>query len=436
MKLIMTMTVRDEVDILEANLLYHLERGVDAFVIVDDHSEDGTSEILEKYRRQGEVHIFPRPDRPVLQGELATVMARFAATHLRADWVIGNDADEFWWPDLGSLSDVLNEIPKQYGAIAAPRTEFIPRPQADGFFADRMIVREAFPARDLSKEVRDSGKRALRDDREVLSGAPAPSTRTFEAPKWAHRAHHRVVVNTGNHGVTVPGLRKLRGWFPINVMHFPIRSYAQWERKLHHAMRAEASGYYWEGIGPREQDLVGERLQGLYRHLALDDDKVKAGKNDGSLVIDRRLQVFFARSGWPLGVHGTSQAPSASRELAVEPGAHHDEALQDSCASSERQARLVGSIVEYERLTDWQKEKESRRGKRAARGEKNATRELRAAERHMRKPEVAVLMRLRRLEVGRKTLLGGGALAGLALAGLALVWIGPTRSRASCSPPC
>src|ERR1039458_1887987 len=53
MKLVMTLLVRNEADIIEANLEYHLAQGVD-FVIVTDHgSEDGTSEILREYERMG-----------------------------------------------------------------------------------------------------------------------------------------------------------------------------------------------------------------------------------------------------------------------------------------------------------------------------------------------------------------------------------------------
>ncbi len=49
MKLVMTLLVRNEEEILEANLDYHLAQGV-SFVIVTDHgSTDATPEILEGY---------------------------------------------------------------------------------------------------------------------------------------------------------------------------------------------------------------------------------------------------------------------------------------------------------------------------------------------------------------------------------------------------
>src|SRR6266545_616413 len=47
------MVVRDEADLLDAQLAYHLNAGVD-FVIVTEHgSQEGTAEILESYAREG-----------------------------------------------------------------------------------------------------------------------------------------------------------------------------------------------------------------------------------------------------------------------------------------------------------------------------------------------------------------------------------------------
>ena len=59
----MTLVVRDEVDIVDAQIEYHLNAGVD-FVLATDHdSRDGTTDILEKYVRDGYLRLFRKPRR-------------------------------------------------------------------------------------------------------------------------------------------------------------------------------------------------------------------------------------------------------------------------------------------------------------------------------------------------------------------------------------
>ena len=49
----MTLVVRDEADILDAQIAYHLNAGVDFVIAIDHRSVDGTTEILESYARAG-----------------------------------------------------------------------------------------------------------------------------------------------------------------------------------------------------------------------------------------------------------------------------------------------------------------------------------------------------------------------------------------------
>ena len=52
-RLIMTLLVKNEEELLERNLLFHKAMGVDAFIVTDNNSTDGTCGIIEKYRRKG-----------------------------------------------------------------------------------------------------------------------------------------------------------------------------------------------------------------------------------------------------------------------------------------------------------------------------------------------------------------------------------------------
>src|SRR5712691_7601682 len=141
MKLVMTLLVRNEADIIEASLTFHLNAGVDLVIATDNCSDDGTTEILESYARDGVVHLIRDPDRHISQIEGATHMARLAATSFRADWVINSDGDEFWWPRGGTLKEVLAAVPSRFGSVRGMWRHFVPRADGEGFFAERMIVR-------------------------------------------------------------------------------------------------------------------------------------------------------------------------------------------------------------------------------------------------------------------------------------------------------
>ena len=138
----MTLMVRDEADIIERQLDFHLAAGVDFFVVTDHESADGTSEILERYARRGLLHRIPVVSSAKRQAEWVTGMARMAAEDFGADWVINSDADEFWWPWGGDLKEVLARVPERYGIVQTFVRAFLPRP-GEGDFAERMTVRFA-----------------------------------------------------------------------------------------------------------------------------------------------------------------------------------------------------------------------------------------------------------------------------------------------------
>ena len=112
----MTLVVRDEEDVIEPNLRYHLAQGVDFVIATDNGSTDGTLEVLHRYAGAGLLHLIEErsDDYHELQAEWITRMARLAATDFGADWVINNDADEFWWPVSGTLADAFSSVEERW----------------------------------------------------------------------------------------------------------------------------------------------------------------------------------------------------------------------------------------------------------------------------------------------------------------------------------
>jgi hypothetical protein len=251
------------VDVVEAQLAYHLDAGVD-FVLATDHaSQDGTTEILRSFERQGVLRLF-RAEGEMRESEWRTQMARLAATEHEADWIVNTDADEFWMPRTGTLKEALGAVPERAGVVWALTCHFVPRPDDERPFAERMTARFASPV-------------ALND----------PTSPYRPHAKAAHRADPEIVVWFGSHRVVSRRLEPLPAWHPADVFHFPFRSREQYERKnVRRARGDKPLGQYVKGLQAHEQG----RLADVYGAFVIGDEALSAGIRDGSLVEDTRLR--------------------------------------------------------------------------------------------------------------------------------------------------
>ena len=57
MRVVLTLLVRDEADVIEATLLHHYALGVDHVVATDHRSADGTSEVLRRFEQEGRLTL-------------------------------------------------------------------------------------------------------------------------------------------------------------------------------------------------------------------------------------------------------------------------------------------------------------------------------------------------------------------------------------------
>src|SRR5262249_10290183 len=137
----MTLLVRDEQDIIQANIDYHLSRGADFIIATDNRSIDSTTEILKSYESRDLLrYIFEEAD-DYNQHVWVTRMARMAYAEYGADWVINNDADEFWWPMKGGLQEAFSGLAPEINVVRAERHNFVTSGSASEPFYDRMIYR-------------------------------------------------------------------------------------------------------------------------------------------------------------------------------------------------------------------------------------------------------------------------------------------------------
>jgi len=107
MKLVMTLLVRDEQDVLEENIKFHLAQGVDFFVVIDNGSVDGTLDTLKKYKNKGCLTYKIIQKHTYEQDKWVTMMAKLAIEKHKATHIIHCDADEFWLSDCLDLKRTI-----------------------------------------------------------------------------------------------------------------------------------------------------------------------------------------------------------------------------------------------------------------------------------------------------------------------------------------
>lgn len=274
MKLVMTLLVRDEEDIIRANIDYHLSMGVDFIIATDNCSIDGTKNILKEYEAQGKLFYIYESKCNHNQHEWVTKMARLASSKYGADWVINNDADEFWWPmNHKTLKEAFLSIEPIYNVIQAERKNFVSLTDMDitEVFYKQMIFKDLFSLNPIKKPLQ---------------------------PKQAHISDERVVVKQGNHGVKEIGDQYVLHDM-IEIFHFPVRSYQQNENKIIQGGKAYAiNTELGKEMGNAWRKLYGEYLEDgnlnrYFNRISYDknriDDEIKSKK----IQKDTRLRDYI-----------------------------------------------------------------------------------------------------------------------------------------------
>ena len=271
----MTLLVRDEEDIVAANISYHLSRGVDHIIVTNNRSVDDTREILQEFERAGQITLIDEDEDDFSQFRWVTRMARLAQK-MGADWVINNDADEMWWPVQGDLKSVLAAVRPPYGCVTVERMNALPLRSLSGHPFEAMQFRHV-------QSVNALGERL-------------PS-------KVAHRAVADVCVEQGNHSAFAASLGPPVNTSRIIIHHFPYRSYPHYERKIASGGAAYLRNItlpYSVGAAWREsyERLCAGTLSAWYDGLRhADDPRLAEWITQGTVVEDTGLAAYLRRGG-------------------------------------------------------------------------------------------------------------------------------------------
>ena len=286
MKVVGLYLVRNEIDIIELNLRYHLGTVLDQAIVVDNGSSDGTLELLTRLAGDLPLTVASEPG-GYAQSELITRMAR-QASRAGADWVLPIDADEFWTSDGRPMRSVLETTPSEVGVLRCELVNFIQRreelaPTSSSLLT--MVMRVAEPAGppERCEELVETGQIGF-----VEMAYP---------PKSVSRAAATISVASGNHGVIgVPG--EARPTAAIVCLHAPLRSRSMLTTKIDQGRRVEEAGFvpgeFWHSRRwwrmAREGRVDEDWAACSYQHGAL-----SVGGRQRSLVPDDRLAKAVAK---------------------------------------------------------------------------------------------------------------------------------------------
>lgn len=228
MKIVGVYLVRNEADVIEANLRSHLSTWIDSALVVDNGSSDDTLSRVKALAEELPIKWTSDPG-PYRQQAIFTELAR-EAHRAGATWVLPIDADEFW---CGVGADPRQELANtDAGALFAEMLTFVQRRDVVHSSPQALMTMTRRAATSIPRE----GAEAALDRREACFVE-------IELPrKCIVRPTEDVTIAFGNHGASaVDGAEA-----PANVItcfHAPIRSYDALVIKAHMGPRYGPGGF-------------------------------------------------------------------------------------------------------------------------------------------------------------------------------------------------
>lgn len=215
-KLIMTLLVKNEEEIIETNIRYHIAMGVDGVIVTDNGSTDKTVEILEKLKEEGLVlEIIHEPKQTYEQEIWVARMIKLAKEKYGATWVINADADEFYY----SKSLNLKESIKKSGDINSMMIYlyFLFPDDRPNFLSCPYFYKKIF--QDFETTMLQLSPIGVLHNENMKT-----------CTKVIHKTEGFISIIKGNHNVTMKN-QKMIVPSDITCYHYHVKNYKEYEEK-------------------------------------------------------------------------------------------------------------------------------------------------------------------------------------------------------------
>ena len=131
-KVAVALVSRDEIEVIEDNIKFHLAQGVDLIFATDNNSADGTLDIFKKYEKLGKLILFQDSSNMHDQSRIINNMIKVAKEEYKIDWVFTIDSDELLLSKWGNLKRNITQIENSgYNVAFVPMFNIYPETLKD-----------------------------------------------------------------------------------------------------------------------------------------------------------------------------------------------------------------------------------------------------------------------------------------------------------------
>lgn len=220
MKLIMTLLIKDEEDIIEQNIRFHCAMGCDGFIVMSHNSTDKTNSILEKLKDEGLVLEIIYQDNPkYLQSKFVKEMIDIATKKYHASWIINADADEFYYSkSLNLKTSIIKDSCKFANVLLVDSTFLFPDDRENYLTSPYFVTNPFTKFRAQMLNINNDNKFS-----EFIGSQGCT--------KVIHKSSGNPCPYMGNHGIDIKHKRQINS-SDIVLYHYHVRNFKQYENKM------------------------------------------------------------------------------------------------------------------------------------------------------------------------------------------------------------